>query len=74
MLPELTVPQLVVDEAFRLLLIFVRIGGAMVLMPGLAEAYVAPRVRLLLAHGLPSGVAECVADAARVAGRARGAR
>jgi flagellar biosynthetic protein FliR len=52
MLPELTVPQLVVDEAFRLLLIFVRIGGAMVLMPGMAEAYVAPRVRLLLALGL----------------------
>jgi flagellar biosynthetic protein FliR len=42
-------PELIVDEAFRLLLIFVRVGSAMVIMPGLAEAYVAARVRLLLA-------------------------
>jgi flagellar biosynthetic protein FliR len=42
-------PELIVEEAFRLLLIFVRIGSAMVIMPGLAEAYVAARVRLLLA-------------------------
>ena len=52
MLAELTVPQLVVEEVFRLLLIFVRVGSAMVIMPGLAEAYVAARVRLLLALGL----------------------
>jgi flagellar biosynthetic protein FliR len=52
MLLEPIVPKLVVEEVFRLLLIFVRIGGAMVIMPGLAEAYVAARVRLLLALGL----------------------
>ena len=52
MLPELIVPKLVAEEVFRLLLIFVRIGSAMVIMPGLAEAYVAARVRLLLALGL----------------------
>jgi flagellar biosynthetic protein FliR len=45
-------PELLVDEAFRLLLIFVRIGAALAIMPGLAEIYVAARVRLLLAFGL----------------------
>lgn len=45
-------PELIVEEVFRLLLIFVRIGSAMVIMPGLAEAYVAARARLLLALGL----------------------
>ena len=44
--------ELVVEEAFRLLVIFVRIGSAMVIRPGLAEAYVAARARLLLALGL----------------------
>jgi flagellar biosynthesis protein FliR len=52
MLPEPIVPELVIAEIFRLLLIFVRVGSAMVIMPGLAEAYVAARVRLLLALGL----------------------
>lgn len=45
-------PELIVEEVFRLLLIFVRIGSAMVIMPGLAEAYVAARIRLFLAVGL----------------------
>ena len=45
-------PELIVEEVFGLLLIFVRIGSAMVVMPGLAEAYVAARVRLLLALAL----------------------
>jgi flagellar biosynthesis protein FliR len=42
-------PELVAEEVFALLLIFVRIGAAFMVLPGLAEAYVAPRVRLLLA-------------------------
>ena len=42
-------PELVTQEVFALLLIFVRTGGAFMVLPGLAEAYVAPRVRLLLA-------------------------
>ena len=36
--PESIVPALLADEAFRLLLVFVRIGSAMLIMPGLAEA------------------------------------
>ena len=50
-------PDLVTAEAFRLLLIFVRIGSAMAIMPGLAEIYVAGRVRLLLAVGLSLALA-----------------
>ena len=50
--PESIVPALLADEAFRLLLVFLRIGSAMLIMPGLAEAYIAARVRLLLALGL----------------------
>ncbi|HSA82147.1 MAG TPA: flagellar biosynthetic protein FliR [Geminicoccaceae bacterium] len=42
-------PELVAQEGFALLLIFVRIGSAFMVLPGLAEAYVSPRVRLLLA-------------------------
>lgn len=45
-------PELVVEEVFRLLLVFVRIGSAMVIMPGLAEAYVNARMRLFLGLGL----------------------
>jgi flagellar biosynthetic protein FliR len=45
-------PELVAEEAFRLLLVFVRIGSAMVIMPGFAEAYVTARVRLFLGLGL----------------------
>lgn len=45
-------PELIVDELFRLLLIFVRIGSAMVIMPGLAEAYVTARLRLFFGLGL----------------------
>jgi len=36
-------------ELFAVLLIFVRIGAAMMLLPGIGEPYVTPRVRLLLA-------------------------
>ena len=36
-------------EIFALLLIFVRIGAAVMLMPGVGDPYVTPRVRLLLA-------------------------
>ncbi len=37
------------NELFAVLLIFVRIGAAMMLLPGIGEPYVSPRVRLLLA-------------------------
>ena len=41
--------QLVTTDLFALLLIFVRAGSALMVMPGFAEAYVAARIRLLLA-------------------------
>lgn len=41
--------ELVVQDLFAPLLIFVRTGSAVMILPGFAEAYVAIRVRLLLA-------------------------
>ena len=36
-------------EIFALLLVFVRVGAAVMLMPGIGDPYVAPRIRLLFA-------------------------
>ena len=36
-------------EIFSLLLVFVRVGSAVMLMPGIGDPYVAPRIRLLFA-------------------------
>jgi len=36
-------------EVFSFLLVFCRIGGAMVILPGFGETFVSPRIRLLLA-------------------------
>ena len=41
--------ELLPDQAFALLLVFVRLGSALMLMPGFGEAYISPRVRLILA-------------------------
>ena len=41
--------SLLVADLFALLLIFVRTGSALMVLPGFAEAYVSPRIRLLLA-------------------------
>lgn len=41
--------QLLTTEIFAYLLIFCRVGTGLMLLPGLAEAYVSTRVRLLLA-------------------------
>jgi len=41
--------ELLPEQAFSLLLIFVRLGSALMLMPGFGESYISPRVRLLLA-------------------------
>lgn len=41
--------QLLSAGIFSVLLVFVRVGAAMLLLPGYAEPYVSPRVRLLLA-------------------------
>jgi flagellar biosynthetic protein FliR len=48
-------------EVFALLLIFARVGSAMVLLPGIGENYVSPRVRLLLAGAIAIVVAPVVA-------------
>jgi len=41
--------QFLPAEIFAFLLIFCRLGSAMMLLPGFAETYIAPRVRLMLA-------------------------
>ncbi len=41
--------QILPAEIFAILLVFVRVGAAMMLLPGYAEPYVPPRIRLLLA-------------------------
>ena len=41
--------ELLPEQAFSLLLVFVRLGSALMLMPGFGESYISPRVRLLLA-------------------------
>lgn len=41
--------ELLPEQAFSLLLVFVRLGTALMLLPGFGETYISPRVRLLLA-------------------------
>jgi flagellar biosynthesis protein FliR len=41
--------QFLTSQIFAFLLIFCRLGAAIMLLPGFGEAYVAPRVRLMLA-------------------------
>lgn len=41
--------RLLSGEVFAFLLIFTRIGAAMMLLPGIGDSYVSPRIRLLLA-------------------------
>jgi flagellar biosynthesis protein FliR len=41
--------QFLITEVFAFILIFCRLGSAIMLLPGFGEAYVSPRVRLLLA-------------------------
>ena len=53
--------RLMTAEVFALMLIFARIGSALILMPGIGENYVSPRVRLLLAGAIAILVAPVVA-------------
>ena len=41
-------PQLLPDEIFRYLLVFARVGTAMVILPGIGEVFISMRFRLLL--------------------------
>ena len=53
--------RLLTAEVFALMLIFARIGTALILMPGIGESYVSPRIRLLLAGAIAIVVAPVVA-------------
>jgi len=44
--------QLLPTNLFAAFLVFARLGSAMILLPGIGEVYVAPRLRLVLALGL----------------------
>jgi len=44
------------NEAFAFFLIFARIGSAVMLLPGFGEAYVSPRLRLLLAMSISAAI------------------
>lgn len=44
--------DLIVDEVFGVLLLFARLGAAVMLMPGFGEHHVLPRARLLLGLGI----------------------
>ena len=67
-------------ELFAVLLVFVRVGSAMMLLPGYGEPYVSPRIRLLmaltialvvtpvLAPGLPAMPASAIALVALLSG------
>lgn len=41
--------QFLVTELFAFLLIFARVGAGLMIMPGIGESYISPRIRLLLA-------------------------
>ncbi len=53
--------RLITTEVFALMLVFARVGSAMVLLPGFGENYVSPRVRLLLAGAVTIVVAPVLA-------------
>ena len=41
--------ELLLAEIFAILLVFVRVGAAVMVLPGYGEPFVSPRLRLLLA-------------------------
>jgi flagellar biosynthetic protein FliR len=53
--------QFVTASTFALILVFCRVGSAMILLPGIGENYVSPRVRLLLAAAISLLVTPVVA-------------
>ncbi len=55
--------ELVAAEVFGLLLVFVRVGTALVVLPGFSEAYVFARLRLLFALMLSFALAASLAPA-----------
>ncbi len=55
--------QLIPNNLFAIVLVFLRIGAAMMLLPGFGEAYVAPRIRLIIALALALVVTPVVSPA-----------
>jgi len=41
--------QLLTSEAFSFLFVFVRVGAAFMMLPGIGDSFVMPRLRLILA-------------------------
>jgi flagellar biosynthetic protein FliR len=54
--------DLLVGEAFAVLLVFARLGAALMLLPGFGESYVQPRLRLWLALFTSALVATALGD------------
>jgi flagellar biosynthesis protein FliR len=54
--------QLIPNDVFSLLLVFARVGGAMMLLPGFGENYVSPRIRLLFALAITVVLTPVVID------------
>ncbi len=57
----MTLDQIIPGNAWTLLLVFARLGAAMMVMPGFGEVFVMPRARLLFAIALTVIVAPLVA-------------
>jgi flagellar biosynthetic protein FliR len=55
--------RLLADQAWALFLVFARLGAAFAVLPGFAEAFVPPRMRLLLAGAATAALAPVVAAA-----------
>ncbi|MGE5538292.1 MAG: flagellar biosynthetic protein FliR [Gemmatimonas sp.] len=58
----MTIADLAVGETFGILLVFARVGAAMMFLPGFGEASVAPRARLMIALGLSVTLAPLLRD------------
>lgn len=54
--------ELLAGNIFALVFVFARIGSAIMLLPGFGEAFVSPRVRLLIALGVTAVVTPVVVD------------
>ena len=54
--------QLLPNDLFSLMLVFARVGGAVMLLPGFGENYVSPRVRLLFALAITVVLTPIVID------------
>lgn len=54
--------QILSAQIFGLFLVFARVGSAFIVLPGFGEAYVTPRIRLLLAGAISFAMAPAVAD------------